>query len=125
LKYPIFAKDELLNPGAERHLQLFRKYWIQHDLGIFQKYFSQVRIERISSMIGINKNEVENEIADMVINNYIFAKINRINQTVNFKKKEDHHDILNDLNFDLAKMLEKIETTCHLIHKENLKHDIK
>ena len=123
-RYPIFIIDEL-NLNAEKHKIYFRKYLIQHNLVIFQKFFSQVRLERIGILMGINSNEVESEIADMVINNYIYARINRINSTVNFKPKTDHNDKLNDINYDLMKMLEKIETTCHLIHKENLKHDIK
>jgi len=125
LSYPIFVKDEVNNPFAEKHFLLFRKYWIQHNVMIFGKYFSQIRLDRMSAMIGIDKNEVEREVADMVINNYIYAKINRINSTVNFRKRQDVNDKLNDLNFDLATMLDKIENTCHLIHKENLKYDIK
>jgi 26S proteasome regulatory subunit N5 len=123
--YPIFVKHDIDNPNAEKHFVLFRKYWIQHNIVIYGKYFSQIRLDRMSAMIGINKNEFEAEVADMVINNYIYAKINRISSTVNFRKKQDANDKLNDLNFDLATMLDKIENTCHLIHKENLKYEIK
>lgn len=124
LKFSIFKRDSE-NPNAEKHWNLFRKFWIQHNITIFEKYFSQMSIQKISSMIGIQVKEVETEIADMVINNYIYAKINRIASTVNFRKRQDGGDKLNDLNGDLIRMLEKLETTCHLIHKENLKYDIK
>ena len=76
-------------------------------------------------MTSVDTSDIETEICDMVINKYIYAKINRINSTVVFKKKQDYSDKLNDLGFDLGKMLEKMEHTCHLIHKENLKYDIK
>jgi 26S proteasome regulatory subunit N5 len=122
--YGIFTLNEGNHRGNQHHL-LFRKYLIQHSLIIFQKFFSQIRMQRISNLVGIDMNEVESELADMVINGYIWARINRINQTVNFKPKADYADRLNDINYDLTKMLEKIENTCHLIHKENLKHDIK
>lgn len=125
VNYPIFVHEDVNNPNAHRHFKLFRKFWIQHNLIIIEKYFSQVRLERIASMVGTDKNEIESELADMVINNYIYAKINRINSTVIFRKRQDTGDKLNDLNYDLTRMLEKIENTCHLIHKENLKHDIK
>jgi 26S proteasome regulatory subunit N5 len=124
LRYPIFAQD-VENPNAERQFKLFRKFWVQHDLIIFQKYFSQIRLQRIGDMIGCGIPEVESELADMVINGYIYAKINRIASTVNFRKRQNPGDKLDDLNHDLSKMLEKLENTCHLIHKENLKHDIK
>jgi 26S proteasome regulatory subunit N5 len=122
--YPIFNSNEM-NVKPEEHLKLFRKYLIQHNLSVFGKFFSQIQLRRVSDMICVDTQELENEICDMVINKFLYAKINRINSTVNFRKKQDYSDKLNDLNYDLGKMLEKMETTCHLIHKENLKYDIK
>ena len=123
ITFPIFANDVYAN--AEKRWKLFRKFWVQHNLVIFEKYFSQVRMEKIASMAGTDIKEVETELADMVINSYIYAKINRIASTVNFRRRQDTGDKLNDLNSDLTRMLEKLENTCHLIHKENLKYDIK
>ena len=60
----------------------------------------------------------------MVVNNYIYAKINRIENIVNFQKKMEHHDVLDELSYDLGKMLEGLEQTCHLINKEYLKYGI-
>ena len=118
LKYEIFVK----NPDL---IKLFRKYWVQHDLSLFEKFFSQIHIERICQMTLAPVEEIETELADMVINNYIFAKINRIEKIVNFRKKTDHHDVLDNFNYDMDNMLKKIEETCHLINKEYLKYGIK
>jgi len=123
-KYPIFELNAE-NQNANEHYRLFRKELIQHNLAIFKKFFSNVHLGRIGEMIGIGKDEVERELADMVINKYLYAKINRINGTVVFKPKQDGNGKLNDIGLDLTKMLKTLETTCHLIHKENLKHDIK
>ena len=106
-------------------LKLFRKYWIQHDLSLFEKFFGKIHIERISKMTNVPNDEIESELADMVVNNYIFARINRIEKIVNFRKKTDHHDVLDNFNYDMDNMLKKIEETCHLINKEYLKHGIK
>ena len=104
---------------------LFRKFWIQHDLLVFEKFFSKVHLGRIAEMTNVNVEEVEKEIADMVVSGHIYAKINRIESICVFKKKSDHRDILNELNYDLNKMLKGIENTCHLINKEYLKYGIK
>ena len=106
-------------------LKLFRKYWIQHDLSLFEKFIGKIHIERISQMTFVPDDEIESELADMVVNNYIFARINRIEKIVNFRKKTDHHDVLDNFNYDMDNMLKKIEETCHLINKEYLKHGIK
>ena len=106
-------------------LDLFRKYWIQHDLSLFEKFFAKIHIKRISEMTSVPIDEIEKEIADMVVNDYIFARINRIEKIVNFKKKTDYHDDLDNFNYDMDAMLKKIEETCHLINKEYLKYGIK
>ena len=116
--YEIFKKNPEL-------IKLFRKYWIQHDLSLFEKFFAKVHIKRISEMTSVPDEEIENEIADMVVNNYIFARIDRIERIVNFRKKTDHHDVLDNFNYDMDNMLKKIEETCHLINKEYLKYGIK
>ena len=106
-------------------LDLFRKYWIQHDLSLFEKFFAKIHLKRISEMTSVPIDEIEKEIADMVVNDYIFARINRIEKIVNFKKKTDYHDDLDNFNYDMDSMLKKIEGTCHLINKEYLKYGIK
>ena len=116
--FEIFIK----NPDL---IKLFRKYWIQHDLSLFEKFFAKIHIKRMSEMTSVPVDEIENEIADMVVNNYIFARINRIEKIVNFRKKTDHHDVLDNFNYDMDNMLKKIEETCHLINKEYLKYGIK
>ena len=123
----LFAKFEQFKVffSAEKMPKLFRKYWIQHDLLIFEKFFAKMNMGKIATMIVVTIDEVESEISDMVINGYIYAKINRIERTVNFRKKTDHHDILNELSYDMGKMLKGIENTCHLINKEYLKYGIK
>ena len=117
-EYDIFKKNQDL-------IQLFRKYWIQHDLSLFEKFFGKIHIQRINEMTLIPPDEIEKEISDMVVNNYIFARIDRIEKIVNFRKKTDHHDVLDNFNYDMDNMLKKIEETCHLINKEYLKYNIK
>ena len=117
-EYEIFKKHQEL-------IDLFKKYWIQHDLSLFEKFFGKIHIERISQMTLVPVEEIENELADMVVNNYIFAKINRIEKIVNFRKKTDYHDELDNYNYDMNNLLKKIEETCHLINKEYLTYGIK
>ena len=119
-----FKDFEIFKKNPEL-IKLFRKYWIQHDLSIFEKFFAKVHIQRISKMTLVPDDEIESEIADMVINNYIYARINRIEKIVNFRKETDHHDVLDNFNYDMASLLTKIEETCHIINKEYLKYGIK
>lgn len=56
----------------------------------------------------------------MVVNKRIHAKINRMTGVVTFRKKEYTNDTLNTWNFDIRSLLDKIETTCHLINREKV-----
>jgi 26S proteasome regulatory subunit N5 len=123
-KYPIFNVNNE-NVNGKEHFILFRKSLIQHNLLIFQKFFSNMNLSRISKMTNVQQTEVESELAEMVINHYIFAKINRTTGTIAFRQKLDGNGKLANVGLDLTKMLKTLEKTCHLIHKENLKYDIK
>lgn len=105
--------------------RLFRKYIIQHNLQIFHKFYSQIFLNRIAEIISIHVDEVESEICDMVMSKFFYAKINRIKGTVSFRPRQTFERKSDALNDDLSKMLETLEMTCHLIHKENLKYGIK
>lgn len=121
---PFIDNNDFFNNG-KLNMKLFRKYFIQHNLRIISKFFSQISLRRISELIEIDKEEAESEICDMVSNDYLYARINRIKSFVAFRKKQTGDDKLNNLDNDLSRMLETLESTCHLIHKENLKFDIK
>ena len=66
----------------------------------------------------------EKEIGDMVVNKRLHAKINRMKGIVVFQQKTKFtNDALNDWNYDIRHMLDKIEQTCHLINREKVVHN--
>lgn len=58
----------------------------------------------------------------MVVNKRLNAKINRISGVVVFSKNKFTNDRLNDWNYDIRHLLDKIEQTCHLINREKVVH---
>jgi 26S proteasome regulatory subunit N5 len=108
----------------ERYNILIRRL-LEHNLQIFGEYFSRVSVHKISTLLGVAKDNLEEITASMVVKKQLFAKINRINQIISFRKKEDIQEQLEKTNRNVEEMLEKIDNTCHLIHKENLKYSIK
>lgn len=62
----------------------------------------------------------EVELCDMVVTKGVTAKINRMSGVVVFKKNKYTNDILNDWNYDIRSLLDKIEQTCHLINREKV-----
>ena len=54
-------------------------------------------------------DRAEAEIGDMVVNKRVNAKINRMSGVVVFSKSKYTNDLLNDWNYDLRSLLDKIE----------------
>jgi len=59
----------------------------------------------------------------MVYNKRLTAKINRIQGVVSFLKSKFTNDNLNDWNYNIRTLLDKIEQTCHLINREKIVHE--
>lgn len=120
----IFYDNSEFFVNGKANAKLFRKYVIQHNITVFHRFYIQINLKRISEIIQVNTDEVEAEICDMVMNKFIYAKINRIKGTASFRLKQTFDRRSDTINNDLNKMLETLETTCHLIHKETLKYGL-
>lgn len=119
-----FKDDKEFYIYGKTNIKTFRKNLIQHNILIFFKFYSQMEIKRIGELIKVDPTEVEQEICEMVMENLLYSKINRIRGIVTFKPKKNMEKKMDDINLDLEKMLKTLENTCHLIHKENLKYNI-
>lgn len=117
------VKDELggYEPFLEHvenyveHMDSLFTQIIQHNLRVIEKYYSRIRLDRLSPLIGVGIERTEQEIADMVINKRIFAKINRLEGIVTFKKAKAEDDS--------KALLSKIDKTCHLINREKVVYE--
>ena len=85
------------------------KQLIQHNIRVIEKYYSRVKLARLSQLVGVSQERAEVEISDMVVNKRLNAKINRISQLVVFAKSKFTNDVLNDWNYDIRTLLDKIE----------------
>ncbi len=91
---------------------------------MIEKYYSRIRLERLALLVGVSLERAEAEIGDMVVNKRVTAKINRMANIVVFSKSKFTNDLLNDWNYDLRSLLDKIEQTCHLINREKVVHKV-
>jgi 26S proteasome regulatory subunit N5 len=87
------VKSELGNYGPFKeniehhvdHMDSLFKQIIQHNLRVIEKYYSRIRLDRLGPLIGVGIERTEQEIADMVVNKRLSAKINRLDGIVKFK----------------------------------------
>lgn len=108
--------------NASLHLRDLVRQVIQHNIRILERYYSKIELSRLSNLVGVSQDRAEVEVGDMVVNGRIHAKINRMSGLVVFQKRQFTNDSLNAWNVDIGSLLDKIETTCHLINREKVVH---
>jgi hypothetical protein len=107
---------------SRQHLLDLVRQIIQHNIMILQRYYSRIQLARLAKLVGVSEERAEIEVGDMVVNERIHARINRMTGLLIFRKRQFTNDSLNAWNFDLRSLLDKIETTCHLINREKVVH---
>lgn len=105
------------------HMRQLLQQLVQHNIRVIEKYYSRIRLERLSQLVGVSVDRAEAELGDMVVNARIAAKINRMAGEVSFScRKKFTNEQLDVWNADVKTTLDKIEYTCHLINREKVVH---
>merc|ERR1712013_318230 len=95
---------------------------VQHNIGVVSGYYSRISTKRLSSFLAIDERGTEDYVSRMVTSGQVFARINRLDGVIRFKRKESENEVLNAWKADTDKLLELVDLTCHQIHKEMVVH---
>ncbi|RHY62502.1 hypothetical protein DYB38_005837 [Aphanomyces astaci] len=66
----------------------------------------------------------ESRISALVSNGSVYAKIDRPAKIISFHKTQSPEELLTNWSTDISELLRLVETTCHLINKENMIHKV-
>ena len=105
---------------AEHFLKLFRTRIIEHNIRTVVSYYTRIRINSLSKILSLPQEVLEEHLSDLASTGDITCKINRPEGIVNFKKNRAPEAVLSDWASDIGKMLNLMESTCHLINRENM-----
>ena len=97
---------------------------VQHNIRALAKHYKRIRLSRASTLLSLPVAEVEKTMSAMVSDGDIYARIDRPADIVNFAKDKEKEEILSDWASDIKSLLGLVETTCHLIAKENMIHKV-
>lgn len=113
---PVFALDDL----AGHWHDIFHRRIIQHNVRVVSVYYQRIRATRLAQLLQLEPARLEREIADMVSDGAVYAKIDRPKDIIRFAAPKSSEAILSEWAADIDKVLHLVETTAHLIHKENM-----
>lgn len=116
--FPAFLEggDDL----AKHWHETFHKRIIQHNIRVASLYYKRIHGSRLAQLLQLDPQRLEAEIAGMVSEGSVYAKIDRPKDIVRFSASKSPEAILSDWAADIDKLLHLMETTTHLIQKENM-----
>jgi len=124
-KHDIFSGKEWgsTETGVERgtdYFKILRRRVMEMNARVVSTYYKRIRLERMSALLAIERDELEKILSDMVSDNALYCKIDRPMGIVSFVKTQSPEAVLDRWSNDVSKMLTLIDQTCHLIAKENV-----
>ena len=98
----------------------FHRRIIQHNIRIVSLYYKRIHGARLAQLLGLDADRLEREISTMVSDGSVYAKIDRPKDIVRFAAAKTPEAVLTEWSGDIDKLLHLVETTPHLINKENM-----
>lgn len=114
------TKGSSTDPKAFQRWEDLRKRVIEHNVRVVAKYYTRISLQRLKELLDLSEDETEKYISDLVTAKTIYAKIDRPAQVVNFEKKKDPDDTLNEWSANMKSLLGLLERIDHLITKEEM-----
>lgn len=114
----VFQADE----QGQKRWKDFKSRIVEHNIRIMARYYSQVRLERMSQLLNLSSDEAEEVLSYMVVNKTIWAKVDRLEGIVNFNAQKHPNESLNDWSKNLNTLMTLVGKTNHLINKEEMNY---
>lgn len=96
----------------------------QHNIQVVSTYYSRISMERLGGLLGLGVSLMEEQLCEMVTKKQVYARIDRPKGIIVFSPPKSANSLLNDWSGDISSLLNLVESTCHLIHKENMIHKV-
>jgi len=120
--YEAFKKPLICGEGALKSINwmaLIHERVTEHNIRVVAKYYSCIRLKKLAALLDLSEDVAEQRLASQVSDRKaIYAKIDRPKGIVSFRKPQDADENLNEWATSVASLLDKVERTCHLVHKE-------
>ena len=106
-------------------MQVLHDRVVEHNIRVVAKYYNRISISRLAEFVRLDNNSTEAHVSRMVTIRVpgiepLAAKIDRPQGVIVFGKRKSADQTLSQLGTDISELLDLVETTVQLIHKENM-----
>jgi len=125
ISYPIrqqsyFESLPIFNSDKEHWQTFFQTRIIQHNIRVAALYYRRIHGKRLAQLLNLEPVVLEEQISNMVSDGSVYAKIDRPKDIIRFAATKTAEETLTDWAGDIKTLLNLVEKTTHLIHKENM-----
>lgn len=110
---------------AKHWHETFHRRIIQHNIRVASIYYQRIHGARLAQLLQLEPARLEKEISSMVSDGTVYARIDRPKDIIRFAQPQSPESVLTDWASDIDKLLHLVETTTHLIQKENQTNETK
>lgn len=112
---PVFQKSDA---KAEKRYLALKNRVIEHNIRVISTYYSRITVSRLQQLLDLSETETESQLSALVSNKSVYARINRPEQLVVFKKAKKSEEVLKEWSFDVEKLIGGIEKIRQMVQKE-------
>lgn len=114
------SQPDTADPKAHTRWEDLRKRVIEHNVRVVAKYYTRIRMQRLTQLLDLTEEETEKYLSELVTAKTVYAKIDRPAGVVSFERKRDADDVLNEWSGNMKSLLGLLERIDHLITKEEM-----
>ncbi len=109
---------------ASRLVDTLRQRVVQHNMRVIAGYYKRIRFARLGELLGLTQDALEIHLGELALSGDAYLKIDRPAGIVTFGLPKPAAGVLSDWASDIGKMLSLMESTCHLIRRENMVYKV-
>lgn len=88
------------------------------NIRVISNYYTRINLNRLCELLKLPADQTEEYLSQLANDKVLTVKIDRPSGIIHFSTKKATSDVLNDWAFDITKLMNLVNKTCHLIHKE-------
>ena len=109
---------------ADSFCALLRTRVTEHNIRVLHSYYTRIHSTRMAAMLGLTEDVLEEQLSEMSSNGDVYVKIDRPQGIISFASPSPLEEVLSDWAGEIGSMLSLLESTCHLINRENMVHKV-
>jgi len=112
------AQEVFSGEGGAAKRETLRLRVIQHNILALSRYYERLTLPFFAELLDLGLEEAETQVAEMVTQGLVWAKIDQMEGTVTFTKRKEVNETLNDWSGNIGKLVDKLEKVTFLVNKE-------